>query len=188
MAESTEITVLIAEWQGGSRAPEAALFDALYRDLHKVALQILRTERSGQTLGATALVHEAYLRFNRSRQLNVTNRTHFLALAARVMRRLLVDRARARRTEKRGADPVRVEQVESLIQTDQDADRIIAVDLALAKLHENAPRQCQLVELRYFAGYTIEESALILGISTRTARREWQIARTRLRGTIDGAM
>jgi RNA polymerase sigma factor (TIGR02999 family) len=104
------------------------------------------------------------------------------------MRRLLVDRARARRTEKRGADPVRVEQVESLIQTDQDADRIIAVDLALAKLHENAPRQCQLVELRYFAGYTIEESALILGISTRTARREWQIARTRLRGTIDGAM
>jgi RNA polymerase sigma factor (TIGR02999 family) len=183
-----EITLLIAEWQDGNRAAEAALFDALYRDLHRIALQVLRSEPSGRTLGATELLHEAYIRFNKTQGLSVANRSHFLALAARVMRRLLVDRARARKAEKRGADPLRVEATESIVQADPDADRIIAVDRALEELGENSSRLSRLVELRYYAGYTLEESAEILGVSTRTARREWQVARTRLRGIIDGAM
>jgi RNA polymerase sigma factor (TIGR02999 family) len=181
-----DITRLIAEWQGGDSSAEQALFNALYRTLHGIAQQILRTERPGQTIGATALVHEAYLRFRRTERLDVVNRAHFLALVARVMRRIIVDRARARRAEKRGTDPYAVDLTDALAITNEDATQILAVDEALSRLSQQAPRQCKLVELRYFAGYSIEESAIILGVSPRTARREWQVARARLKVTLDG--
>jgi len=182
-----EITRLITDWQRGDKAAENALFEALYHKLHSLALQCLRSEPIGQSLGPTALVHEAYLRFHRSERIELTNRAHFLALAARVMRRVLVDRARARRSEKRGGDLVRVDEPDSLIKTESDADKILAVDVALDELTRQSPRQAQLVELRYFAGFSLEESAAVMDISERTARREWQVARTRLRMAIDGA-
>ena len=185
MAQSPNITQLIAEWQAGSKSAEEALFEAIYRELQRIAVQILRNEKPGQTLGATALVHEAYVRLSRSEELKVTNRTHLLALCARVMRRIVVDRARARMAAKHSG--IAVDPDTALVATDREADQILAVDLALAELSQIAPRQCKLVELRYFAGYTIEESALILGVSSRTARREWEIARTRLREIIDGS-
>jgi RNA polymerase sigma factor (TIGR02999 family) len=102
------------------------------------------------------------------------------------MHRILVDRARARQAEKRGNDPVAAQITESLIRTDADADQILSVDRALEQLSQQSGRLAQLVELRYFAGYSLEESALVMGLSERTVRRDWQVARARLRLAIDG--
>jgi len=182
-----DITGLIAAWRDGNRDAEAALFEKLYDKLHRIAAHLSRSEAPGQTLSPTALVHEAYVRFCASNQLEIVDRSHFLALAARVMRRLLVDRARARKAAKRDRDAPDIPDVTIWFREESDADDVIAVDRALDALRERSPRQCRLVELRYFGGYTIEESAAVLHISPRHARREWNVARTRLRAAIDGA-
>lgn len=184
---SIDITRLISAWRGGDKNAENALFEALYKHLHSKALGLLRREPRGGSLGATALVHEAYLRFQRSACLEVADRNHFLKLAAKVMHQIVVDRARARHSEKRGGDVVRVEQTDQLVCTDADADQILAVDLALGQLQRHLPRQAQLVELKYFAGYTLEESAMVLGVSQRTLKRDWDQARVRLQIAIEGA-
>ncbi len=186
MQSDPAITRLIQDWQRGDESAERTLFDLLYKRLHQLALSCLRSERAGNSLGPTALVHEAYLRFNAGAELQIVDRNHFLALAARVMRRIVVDHARARRTAKRGGDEVQVEMQDNLVSRQQDADTILAVDRALDQLSATAPRQARIVELRYFAGYSIDEAAAVLGISSRTARREWQVARVRLKGSIDG--
>ena len=180
-----EITQLIGQWQEGNREAEGALFSALYDSLHKLAMRVVRSERQGQSLGPTALVHEAYLRLTRAEKIDLSGRSHFLALSARVMRRILVDRARARRAVKRDAVMVSAEWID-LVRTDEDADAILSVDLAMETLASDSPEQCQIVELRYFAGYSEEQCATILGTSTRTVRRRWQVARVRLKGLIDG--
>jgi RNA polymerase sigma factor (TIGR02999 family) len=180
-----DITRLIAEWQQGNREAESALFERLYQRLHSIAAHLARSERAENSLGPTALIHEAYVRFCGSTQLKIVNRSHFLALAARVMRRILVDRARARKAAKRSAGEESSEAV-AWFRDDTDVDEVIAIDRALDVLQTRSPRQCRLVELRYFGGYTIEESAAALDISPRHARREWDVARTRLREAIDG--
>lgn len=180
-----EITQLIGQWQEGNREAEGALFSALYDSLHKLAMRVVRSERQGQSLGPTALVHEAYLRLTRAEKIDLSGRSHFLALSARVMRRILVDRARARRAVKRDGVMVSAEWID-LVRTDEDADVILSVDLAMETLASDSPEQCQIVELRYFAGYSEEQCATILGTSTRTVRRRWQVARVRLKGLIDG--
>ena len=182
-----DITRLISEWQRGDKAAENALFEALYRRLHSKALQLLRSEPRGQSLGPTALVHEAYLRLERSEPLAITDREHFVKLVAHVMRRILVDRARARRSEKRGGDQVRVDEGDQLVHTDADADEILAVDMALGELKRQSPRQAQLVVLRYYGGFTLAESAAVLHVAERTAKRDWEAARTRLKIAIEGA-
>lgn len=179
------ISRLISEWQNGDPAAESALFEALYEKLHQIALARLRSERL-ETLGPTALVHEAYVRLRQAEDLSITDSQHFLYLASRVMRRILVDRARARLSEKRGGEFVRGELVEHLVGRKSDADEIMSVDRALTDLAKHSPRQAQLVELRYFAGFSEEEAAKTLGLSARTVRREWQVARTRLRVAING--
>jgi RNA polymerase sigma factor (TIGR02999 family) len=186
MASDGEITRLIAEWQHGDKAAEDALFEAMYNKLHSIAIQCLKREKPGQTVGATALVHEAYLRFKTSERLQISDRSHFLALAARVMHRILVDRARARQTGKRGNDPIAAEITDSLVRTDADADQILSVDRAMEQLSQQSAKLAQLVELRYFAGYSLEESAIVMGLSERTVRRDWQVARARLRLAING--
>jgi RNA polymerase sigma factor (TIGR02999 family) len=185
MDSGGEITNLISKWQQGDKAAEHALFEAVYHKLHIMALHYLRTERKGDSLGATALVHEAYLRFEQSERLQVLNRAHFLALAARVMRRILVDRARARSTAKRSAETASCEDAD-LFGSDSQAEEVLAVNLALESLARQSPRQAQLVELRYFGGFSEDETAGILGVSVRTIRRDWQVARTRLRIAMDG--
>ena len=117
-----DITRLIAAWRQGDKA---ALFKALYAKLHGIALAFIRNELPGRSLGSTELIHEAYLRFHRSERLEIADRSHFLKLAAKVMHQVLVDRARARRSEKRGGDLVRVEETEQLVRTDADADEIL---------------------------------------------------------------
>jgi RNA polymerase sigma factor (TIGR02999 family) len=186
MDSGSEITRLISDWQRGNRDAENALFEALYLRLHGIAAQCLRNESPGHSMGPTMLVHEAYLRFERSERLEVADRGHFLALAARVMRRIVVDRARARRTEKRGGDQMRDDLDQAFPSTDSEAEEILAVDRALESLTRQSIRQAQLVELRFFAGFNEDEAADALGISKRTVRREWQVARTRLRMAIDG--
>lgn len=186
MAPDGEITRLISDWQRGAPGAENALFSALYKRLHSIALQCLRGERPGAAPGATSLVHEAYLRFRKAQNLELSDSKHLLALAARVMRRIVVDRARARGSDKRGGDAQQVELSDGLTIREAEADQILAVDLALEKLALHSPREAQLVELRYFAGFSEEECAAFLNISVRTVRREWQIARTRLRIAIDG--
>ncbi len=126
------------------------------------------------------------MRFRKTEQIEFTGRTHFLALAARVMRRILVDRARARHAHKRERQVAPVELSDSIVRTDLEAEQIIDIDRALTSLAAKAPRQCLLVELRYFGGYSLEESASILGVHVRTARRDWDVARTRLKGVLDG--
>jgi RNA polymerase sigma factor (TIGR02999 family) len=182
-----DITHLISEWQRGNKAAENALFEALYKRLHSRALQVLHSEPRGQSMGPTALVHEAYLRLERSERLEVADREHFVKLVAKVMRGVLVDRARARLSAKRGGDLVRVDDAEQLVRTDADADEILAVDLALGTLKRQSPRQAQLVVLRYYGGFTMEESAAVMGVSERTAKRDWEQARVRLQEAIDGA-
>ena len=188
MAPPGEITRLIVEWQRGSKDAENALYDALYKRLHSIALNYLRSERPNPSMGATALVHEAYLRFRRSERLEIADSSHFLKLSARVMRQILVDRARALGAAKRqGEVHAERDHLDMLVSKDSDAEEIIAVDRALQSLARRSPRQAELVELRYFAEFSEEEAGAILGISARTVRREWQVAKTRLRAEIDGA-
>jgi RNA polymerase sigma-70 factor (ECF subfamily) len=188
MAPPGEITRLIVEWQRGSKDAENALYDALYKRLHSIALNYLRSERPNPSMGATALVHEAYLRFRRSERLEIADSSHFLKLSARVMRQILVDRARALGAAKRqGEVHAEHDHLDMLVSKDSDAEEIIAVDRALQSLARRSPRQAELVELRYFAEFSEEEAGAILGISARTVRREWQVAKTRLRAEIDGA-
>jgi RNA polymerase sigma factor (TIGR02999 family) len=184
---SSDITQLIAAWRKGNRDAEAKLFDALYATLHETAVMCLRHERPGHSLGATALVHEAYLRFRSSHRIDISDREHFLALASRVMRRILVDRARLRIANKRAGEAAPEYLAEQLVRDDREAEEIIGVDRALDALAVQAPQQCRLVELRYFAGYSVDEAAAIVGVSSRTARRMWQVARVRLAEAIDGA-
>ena len=182
---SGEITLLIDQWQAGDRAAEDALFAALYRALHSIALRLVRSEKQADSIGATVLVHEAYLRFNRSSQISIANRAHFLALSARVMRRILVDRARARAASKRDGIELGLAFAD-LVRSDDEAELILTVDLALTALAEDAPDLRQLVELRFFGGYSEQECAEVIGSSTRTIRRRWQVARVRMKGLIDG--
>jgi len=184
---SGDITRLISEWQRGNKAAENALFEALYKKLHARALQVLRNWPRGQSMGPTALVHEAYLRLERSERLEIADREHFVRLSAKVMHQILVDRSRARLSAKRGGDQVRVDQLDDLVRTDADADEILAVDTALVKLKKQSPRQAQVVVLRYFAGFSLEETAVLLGVAEKTVKRDWDAARTRLRIAIDGA-
>jgi RNA polymerase sigma factor (TIGR02999 family) len=180
-----EITRLIGQWQLGDRDAESALFSALYDALYGIALRVMRNEPRGQSLGPTALVHEAYLRFSKAEGLQLNNRAHFLALSAQVMRRILVDRARARRAAKREGIRLGAEAID-LVPTDRDADQIIAVDRAMNILAQSYPDECRLVELRWFAGYSVEQCAEILSLSSRTVRRRWNMARIRLKELIDG--
>jgi len=184
LGPNTDITRLILRWTSGEKEVEDELFSALYDALHALASQCLRGEAQGRSLTATALVHEAYIRFCRSQNLIITNREHFFALASRVMRRILVDRARARQARPR-LEAAALDDF-AMVLTVPEAEEIIAVDRALAELSRQSNRQAQLVELRYFAGYSLEECAMLLRISEKTAQRDWQVARVRLRIAIDG--
>jgi RNA polymerase sigma factor (TIGR02999 family) len=154
----------------------AALTPQVYQELRRIAAAYMRRERPGQTLQATALVHEAYLRMARGAQ-PWKDRNHFLAIAARSMRQILVERARARGAHKRWARLDRVSLTESLVAAAEADAMLPALDEALTRLEEIDPEQARIVELRYFAGLTTEEAAGALGISPATLKRRWALAR-----------
>ncbi len=157
----------------------------VYDELRRLAASYLRRERPGQTLQATALVHEAYVRLIGEKAQTWQNRNHFLAIAALSMRQILVQRARARHATKRGGDPIRIELDDQLLPASatgaQDEIDLVALDAALDKLAALDQRQAKVVELRYFGGLSVEESAAALDISPATVKRDWTLARAWLK-------
>ena len=177
-ASEPNITQLLHEWGDGKPGAIDDLLPLIYSELHRQAAAYLRRERPNHTLQATALVHEAYLKLVDQRHVEWRNRGHFFAIAAQAMRRILVDHARNRRREKRGGALENVPLEEALLATADEADiDVVALDEALARLAEFDPEQERLVELRYFAGLSLEEAAEVLGVSRATAAREWAIAK-----------
>jgi RNA polymerase sigma-70 factor (ECF subfamily) len=171
---------LLSRASGGDPHAVEELMPLVYNELRRLASSYLRRERPGQTLQATALVHEAFVRLVGERTTRWQNRTHFLAIAALSMRQILVQRARARKAAKRGGDPERITLDEQLIAGSGPAAHdldLIALDAALEKLAALNERQAKIVELRYFGGLTVEEVAEALEISPATVKRHWTVAR-----------
>lgn len=178
---STEITRLLNEWsEGGREGGEAAfkkLFPLVYDELRVMAAGYMRRERSDHTLQTTALVNEAYLKLISRSSATWQNRLHFFAVAAIVMRHILVDHARARATARRGGEIERVSLDEAAIITEERASELVALDEALKELAQLDARQAQIVELRYFGGLTLAETAEFLEISPDTVSRDWNSAK-----------
>jgi len=187
MDNTGEITRLLAELKEGNREAESRLLEAVYPELRRIAARYLRAERPGHTLQATALVNEAYLQIVGQQDKGFQNRSHFFAVAAQLMRRILVDYARQRNAQKRDGGRQRVELTEVFGIADERLDEVIQIDAALTRLAEWDPRQCRVVELRFFGGLTEEEAAEVLGISARTVKRDWNMARAWLHGELNGA-
>jgi RNA polymerase sigma factor (TIGR02999 family) len=178
MSESPgDITALLSDWQGGSEQALNALTPLVYNELRRLAQSYLNRERPGHTLQGTALVHEAYLRLIDQRQVHWRDRNHFFALSAELIRRILVDHARTKRAEKRGGDQVKLSLEEGLEPPAPGDVDLIALDDALQVLARTDPQQSRIVELRYFAGLKIEETAEVLNISPATVKRDWTIAK-----------
>jgi len=182
----SDVTGLLLSWSGGDGAAGERLLPAIYAELHRQAERAMWHERGEHTLQATALIHEAYLRLVDQRRVEWRNRAHFFGIAAQMMRRVLVDHARGRLAAKRGGD-LRPVTLGSVIDADMQVDDVdagldvLALHEALERLAELDPTQARLVELRYFGGMHIDETAEALGISPATVKREWTVARAWLR-------
>jgi len=184
---SASVTRLLQDWSAGRRDAFDQLFPLLYDELRRLAARHLRRERTPHTLQATALVNEAYLKLVQQDGVRCENRAHFFGIAARVMRCLLVDHARARGAAKRGDGATIVPEAEILGIALPPSLDMIALDEALKRLADTDPRQSELVELRFFGGLTIDEVSRVLGISPATVSREWTVARAWLYASITGS-
>ena len=164
-------------WSGGDPAALERLAEQVYPQLRRMARQYMKNERLGNTLQATALVHEVYLRLVDVTQVEWKERAQFFAMAAKIMRRILVDAARARGSQKRGGMAPKINIEETAVLSPSPDRSILAVDEALTEFSQIAPRQAKVVELRYFGGLTEEEIVAALDISPRTVRRDWHLAK-----------
>jgi RNA polymerase sigma factor (TIGR02999 family) len=176
-----DVTGLLVRWRTGDREALDALTPLVYDELRRLAKSYLRRERPDHTLDGTALVHEAYMRLVDQRNVEWRNRNHFFALAAELIRRILVDHARARIAAKRGGSNVKLSLDEALAPADEKDLNILALDDALLALGKADPQQSRIVELRYFAGLTIEETADVMEISPATVKRDWTTAKAFLK-------
>jgi RNA polymerase sigma factor (TIGR02999 family) len=180
-----EVTQLLQALRGGDRSAEGKLLDAVYRELHQMAARYMRRERADHTLQPTALIHEAYFRLIDQREKDWQNRAHFYGVAAQVMRRILVDYARTHRTAKRGGAHQKVSLDDAILLSPEQSDEIVALDEALSRLARLDPRQTRVVELRFFGGLSEEETAQLLGVSSRTIKRDWSMAKAWLYGELN---
>lgn len=174
---SSEVTELLRAWGGGDEAALPRIVKLVYPELRDIARQCLRRERPGHTIQATALVHEAYLRLVDIKQINWQDRAHFLAVGARVMRRVLVDYARARDCAKREGVAHRTTLNDALILSSEPDPMVIRLHEALERLAEFDTRKARVVEMRYFGGLTAEEIAAVLHISPQSVSRDWSLAK-----------
>lgn len=174
---SKQITEMLHAWGDGDATALEQFLPLVYDELHRLASAYLRGERRGHSLQTTALINEAYLRLAEWKHVEWKNRAHFLGLAAQMMRRVLVDFARSRHSAKRGGAAQAVEFDEAKLAAPRREAEIIALDEALNTLAEIDARKCLLVELRYFGGLNVEETAEVMKLSPRTVLREWQAAR-----------
>jgi RNA polymerase sigma factor (TIGR02999 family) len=177
MSDARNITQLLAAWSDGDQAALDALIPAVYDELRRQASRYLRQERPGHTLQTTALINEAYLRLVDQKSMRWQNRAHFFGIAAQLMRRILVDHARAKHRAKRGGSGIRISLSKVTVRkTDRDID-LVELDQALNRLAEIDEQQSKIVELRFFSGLTVEETAAALNISPATVKRDWQVAK-----------
>lgn len=177
MSRAANVTDLLIAWSAGDEGALASLVPLVYDELLGLAQQFLRRERQNHTLQPTALVHEAYARLVEGKRVEWQGRTHFFAVAAQAMRRVLVDHVRKRAAARRGGGGVRVTLDESVISADRNDVEVISLDRALHALGVLDPVQERIVELRYFGGLTIDDIARTLGRSPASVKREWTIAR-----------
>ena len=181
---SQNITHLLKEWNAGDRQALDKLTPLVYEELRQQAARFLRRERPGHSLQTTALIHEAFLRLVDAQDIDWQSRAHFFAIAANLMRRILVDHARRRGADKRGGSQIRVPLDEAFgVVNETDMD-LVAIDEALSKLETIDPQQARVVELRFFSGLSVEETATALGVSESTVKRDWSVARAFLRREI----
>lgn len=185
---SDDITRLLHEWTGGNADALPRLIEIVYPELRRIAARHLRTERDGHTLQPTALVSEAYMRLAQGPEREWQDRRHFFAVAAHVVRAILVDHARARRTQKRGSGRLPLQLAENTASVAAPPVDALDLDTALQALEALDPQQGRIVELRYFAGLSIEETADAMGLSTGTVKRGWVAAKTFVRRHLDGQL
>ena len=171
------LTAILVAWSKGDEAALESLVPLVDQELRRIARHYLEGQGTGHTLETTALVNEAYLRLIDTKQVDWQNRAHFFAVCARIMRRILVDHARARQTAKRGAGQRSVSLEEALVVSPERTSDLVAIDDALSELSKMDPRRGQVVELRFFGGLTVEETAAALAISPATVMRDWTVAR-----------
>ena len=183
-SSAEEISSLLHAWCDGDRSALDKLVPLVYDELHRLAHSYMLQERGNQTLQTTALVNEAFLRLVGAKQIEWKDRTHFFALSANVMRRILVDLARSRGYKKRGANPRKVSlDAELLISPQPDPD-LVKLDEALNALSEFDPRKAKVVELRFFGGLSLSETAEVLNVSRNTVKRDWGLAKAWLLGEL----
>jgi len=172
---------MLRNWSDGDRQAQDQLFDAVYDELYRQAARYLRREQPGFTLQTSDLIHEAYLRLIDQREVEWQNRLHFYGIAAQLMRRILVDHARLRHAAKRGGSDIRLPlEAADAVSVEPELDFVV-FDEVLDRLGQIDPQQSHVVELRFFSGLSVAETAQVLGVSERTVKRDWQVAKAWLR-------
>ena len=179
-----EVTRLLIQLTDGDHAALDELLSLVYAELRRLAASYLRRERQGHTLQPTALVHEAYLRLIDQTQVRWQNRAHFFGVAAQMMRRILVDHARSSQAEKRGGEFQKFSLDENIDVSGERASDLVALDEALERLAQLDPQKARVVELRFFGGLSVEETAEVLGVSAPTVKRQWRMAKAWLYGQV----
>jgi RNA polymerase sigma factor (TIGR02999 family) len=179
--KSSEVSQILTRMVAGDRSGIDELAPLVYQELRSIARRLLARERPGHTLQPTELVHEAYIKLAQQDRVDWKGRSHFFAVGAHHMRRILVDHARTKLSAKRGRAPYRVELTEDMMLTPSREEDVLAIDEAIEKLRELDRRQAQMVELRFFGGLTVKEVAEVLGVSKRTVEADWAMVRAWLR-------
>jgi RNA polymerase sigma factor (TIGR02999 family) len=181
-----DLTGLLHDWREGDKTALDRLTPIVYDELRRMAHRYIQRERNGHTLQTTALVNEAYLRLAGQQKVDWQNRAHFFAVTAQVMRHILIDHARRRRYAKHGGEMQQVSLDEANVMSHERADELIALDEALDELEQLDPRKSRVVELRYFGGLSLEETAEVLEVSLMTVRRDWRAAKAWLYKAVNG--
>jgi RNA polymerase sigma-70 factor, ECF subfamily len=184
VSPSSDVTVLLAELTRGNQKAGEMLVPLVYDELKRLARGYMRKERADHTLQTTALVHEAYLKLVKQQAVNWQGRSHFFGIAAQLMRRILIDHARGHMREKRGGVKEGIPLDEALVFSPEHSDELVKLDEALERLSKLDARQGRIVELRYFGGLSVEETAEFLGISPKTVKRDWSVAKAWLYGEL----
>jgi RNA polymerase sigma factor (TIGR02999 family) len=182
--QETEVTALLVEVANGNQAAQEQLVPLVYSELKKLARAYMRRERDDNTLQTTALVHEAYLRLVRHQSPNWQGRSHFFGIAAQLMRQILIDHARGRLRRKRGGAKVVLPLDEALVFSPEQSKELVKLDEALNRLAKLDARQSRIVELRFFGGLSVEETAELLGVSPKTVKRDWAAAKAWLHAEV----
>jgi len=187
-ASSSEITRLLHAWQGGDALALQQLTPLVYAELHRMARHHMAKERDGHTLQTTALINEVYLRLVNVKEVQWQDRAHFFAISAQLMRRILTDFARSHGYQKRGSGAQHVQLDEACVASGEPGIDLVALEQALTRLEETDARKSKVVELRFFGGMTVEETAEVLHISGETVMRDWSVARAWLLRELDGGV